>query len=107
MEPTLRPATGGGTWRPALRPLDSGRAGRSLAGSARWLAWAARLGSRYGAADPAWDHLSAVLRSAAPVSAPGPGHTVIAHPPGPVVTWPISLTLHLAIPAARAQVAGL
>ena len=43
MDSTLRPVTGGGTWRPALRPLSGGTAGRSGAGSTRWLAWATRL----------------------------------------------------------------
>ncbi len=106
MDSILRPVTGGGSWRPSLRPLSGGTGGRSLATGGRWLAWATRLLGHYGNGDPAWDQLGTVLHRAGPGPAPGPGQTVVLQAPGRSVVWPINLTLHLTIPAARHAVAA-
>ncbi len=105
MDSILRPVTGGGTWRPSLRPLSGGTGGRVEAMGGRWAAWAARLLDRYGEGNPTWDRLGTVLHRAGPTPAPGPGQTVVVHAPGRSVAWPINLTLHLTIPAARQAMA--
>ena len=103
---TLRPATGGGTWRPVLNgtgvaPLASRERGEGpgVRGvGSRWAAWADRLAQRYGVRGEAWDHLAALLLRQ-------PGSDAQEHPGASWSTsWPVYLTLQVTIPAARATV---
>lgn len=97
MDVTLRPATGGGTWRPTVRPPALPMAGL------RWAAWAARVAGRYDQLGAPWAWLSAILRRAgAPTAAPAISSTAGA--PTVYAPWTLALTLRLVTPIARQTV---
>ena len=104
MEITLRPVTGGGTWRdrpcarfPAGWQADPGRAAHAGWPGPR-ACWAA-MGTAT-RAGTIW-HGFAPRRAGADAGAGPDGRDPRA---APVVTWPINLTLHLTIPAVRQPV---
>jgi hypothetical protein len=112
MDVILRPAAGGGTWRPALRPLGHGRPMRLLRPlgdqsppPAAWdrATWVARLLARYGVDQGAWLPLAAVLWRVPSEAAPTAGGGAQARRPlAPLTPWPLALTLRLVTPAGRA-----